>query len=330
MSLLRHHQLLMSGAPAPAGYESTWLIARNTAATPRYAMYAVPGFTTLTSPALGTTTTWYHPDSTSHVAGYYTEIVGTGGVCHVRRMSDHGSVMSVNPAIGTRTCGAVSPERLFVGGLSAPYGKMYLISDGSDLTLPTLNAAVFAAEFSPDGTKLAICGGFTGAANKVSVWDVTGESPSLLWGYSADFAGFYGVSWAPDSNRLAFVEYSYSRGLLRVDVAAGTSSFTQDGTQWYGVEWASSDNDVIIYGGSSVRVIDPATWGLKTPLPDLPASGMTAGATSADGKYFAVNTAGTEQFRVYDLQTWLRVSVPGALPSGSSSVRSLIFDAVPA
>lgn len=328
MSLLRHHQLLMSAkSSGPATYYSTKLIARNSTATPRYAAYNVPEFTTASVGAALGTMSRYHPDSTHFATARYTE-TNTSGNCHVRNMSDDTSIFTVNPVGTTRTCMAIAENEVFVGAIGSPYAHRYRISDGAALPLVgSYGSAVFAAAYSPDGTKFAACGGGSGTpTRKAAVYDMS--TGGILWEDSQDFANYYGVSWSPDGSKAAFAEFSYSQGCAIVDVSSGTHVVRQGGAQWYGVEWTADGAHIVLYGGNDLRVLDGSTYNLLPTLPEI-GTGMISAASSADGRYLAINSTGTEQFRVYDLATWSRVTVSGGLPSGPSSVRSLIFDAVP-
>lgn len=327
MSLLRHHQLLMSAkSSGPATYYSTKLIARNSSSTPRYAAYNVPEFTTESVGAALGTISWYHSDSTHFATARYTE-TNTSGNCHVRNMSDDTSIFTVNPVGTTRTCMALSATEVFIGSIGSPYGTRRRLSDGAVLSLPAIAGSVYAARYSPDGTMLAICNAGSGPKARI----IDAATGSLIWSDSQDFAAYFGVAWSADSTRVAFAEQTYNRGCKIVNATTGALITTvQTSRKWYGVEWCHDDSYIVLYGDSNLVILSASTYAEQSALPEVPASGILAGAVSADGRYVAINSTGAEQFRVYDLVTWSRVTVSGGLPSGSSSVRSLIFDAVPA
>jgi WD40 repeat protein/mono/diheme cytochrome c family protein len=65
-----------------------------------------------------------------------------------------------------------------------------------------LSERVQSIKFSPDGAKLAVAGGNPSRMGELQVWDVAKKK--LLLSHSITGDTLYGVSWSPDSKRLAF------------------------------------------------------------------------------------------------------------------------------
>src|SRR5678815_4093284 len=76
--------------------------------------------------------------------------------------------------------------------------------DGSELLarLVGLSERVQALRFSPDGKRLAACGGRPAQMGEVQIWDV--EKRKLALSVPVGFDTVYGVSWSPDGKFLSF------------------------------------------------------------------------------------------------------------------------------
>jgi WD40 repeat protein len=76
--------------------------------------------------------------------------------------------------------------------------------DGSALVarLVGLSERVQALRFSPDGKSLAVAGGSPGRFGELQIWDV--EKKRLKQSVPLTFDTLYGVSWSPDSTKVAF------------------------------------------------------------------------------------------------------------------------------
>lgn len=71
-------------------------------------------------------------------------------------------------------------------------------ADGSGIAarLVGVSERIESAVFSPDGKRLAVCGGLPGRMGELQVWNV--EKRELLLARSIGFDTLYGASWSPD------------------------------------------------------------------------------------------------------------------------------------
>ncbi len=77
------------------------------------------------------------------------------------------------------------------------------------------------AVFSPDGTKLAVCGGNPGRSGELQIWDVAQRK--LLQSIPAGFDTCYGTNWSPDGK---LVSVGCSDNTVRAfDAATGEQKF---------------------------------------------------------------------------------------------------------
>jgi WD40 repeat protein/mono/diheme cytochrome c family protein len=76
--------------------------------------------------------------------------------------------------------------------------------DGSELLgrLIGLSERIQTVRFSPDGKKLAACGGRPAQMGEVQIWDV--EKRKLLLSTTIGFDTVYGASWSPDGKMVSF------------------------------------------------------------------------------------------------------------------------------
>jgi WD40 repeat protein/mono/diheme cytochrome c family protein len=76
--------------------------------------------------------------------------------------------------------------------------------DGSELLarLVGLSERIQTIRFSPDGKRLAACGGRPAQMGEVQIWDV--EKRKLALSVPVGFDTVYGVSWSPDGKSLSF------------------------------------------------------------------------------------------------------------------------------
>ena len=76
--------------------------------------------------------------------------------------------------------------------------------DGSEMIarLIGLSERIQAVRFSPDGKKLAACGGRPAQMGEVQIWDV--EKRKLALSAPVGFDTVYGVNWSPDGKLLSF------------------------------------------------------------------------------------------------------------------------------
>jgi WD40 repeat protein/mono/diheme cytochrome c family protein len=77
-------------------------------------------------------------------------------------------------------------------------------ADGSELLgrLVGLSERIESLAFSPDGKRLAVCGGRPARMGEVQVWDVAKRK--LLLSAPVSYDTVYGVSWSPDGTKIAF------------------------------------------------------------------------------------------------------------------------------
>ena len=77
-------------------------------------------------------------------------------------------------------------------------------ADGSELVgrLVGLSERIESLAFSPDGKKLAVCGGRPARMGEVQVWDVAKHK--LVLSAPVSYDTVYGVSWSPDGTKIAF------------------------------------------------------------------------------------------------------------------------------
>jgi WD40 repeat protein len=81
------------------------------------------------------------------------------------------------------------------------------VGNGTDRTdeadrLIGISERIQSVRFSPDGSKLAAVGGLPGRLGEVQVWDVAKRK--LILSVPFGFDTLYGVSWSPDSSKIAF------------------------------------------------------------------------------------------------------------------------------
>ncbi len=76
--------------------------------------------------------------------------------------------------------------------------------DGSEMLarLIGLSERIQTLRFSPDGKKLAACGGRPAQMGEVQIWDV--EKRKLILSAPVGFDTLYGVSWSPDGKLVSF------------------------------------------------------------------------------------------------------------------------------
>lgn len=111
----------------------------------------------------------------------------------------------------------------------SPDGKLLAVSgyhevllhhaDGSGLVgrLVGLSERVQAIAFSPNGELLAVCGGSPGRFGEIQIWDVAKKKLRLSQPVTYDT--LYGLSWSPDSTKVAFG--CTDNTLRAIDVGSG-------------------------------------------------------------------------------------------------------------
>lgn len=101
------------------------------------------------------------------------------------------------------TAVAFSPNGQWLA-VSGYHEVMLHKADGSGLEarLVGLSERIQALAFSPDGKSLAAAGGDPGRFGEIQIWDVAKKK--LRLSVPATFDTVYGVSWSPDSTKIAF------------------------------------------------------------------------------------------------------------------------------
>jgi mono/diheme cytochrome c family protein len=90
-------------------------------------------------------------------------------------------------------------------------------SDGSEIVgrLVGLAERIQSVAFSPDGKSLAVAGGSPGRFGEVQVWNVSRKK--LRYSVSVTYDTLYGVSWSPDSSKIAFGGADNSLRVIEAD-----------------------------------------------------------------------------------------------------------------
>lgn len=160
----------------------------------------------------------------------------------------------------------------------SPDGKLLAVSgyhealihkaDGSEIVARFIGLAerIQSLAFSPDGKSLAIAGGSPGRFGEVQVWDV--EKKKLRYSVSFTYDTLYGVSWSPDSSKIAFgcsdnsvraIEASSGKQILYQGAHADwvlNTVFSQDGEHLVSV---SRDMSMKLTVVSTQRFVDNVT-----------------------------------------------------------------------
>ena len=97
--------------------------------------------------------------------------------------------------------------------------------DGSELLarLIGLSERIQSVRFSPDGKRLAACGGRPAQMGEVQIWDV--EKRTLALSVPVGFDTVYGVAWSPDGKVVSFG--CPDNTLRAIDAATGTQVLQQ-------------------------------------------------------------------------------------------------------
>ena len=177
---------------------------------------------------------------------------------------DHPPVYQAPPVL---TALAFSPDGQYLA--VAGYHEVLLHkADGSGLAarLVGLSERIQSLAFSPDGKTLAVSGGDPGRFGEVQLWDI--DKRKLRLSVPATFDTVYGVSWSPDSTKVAFggadnttraIEAVTGKQILFQGAHSDwvmATSFSQDGEHVVSV---SRDRSVKLTEVSTNRFIDNVT-----------------------------------------------------------------------
>ena len=135
-------------------------------------------------------------------------------------------------------------------------------ADGSEriARLIGLSERVQSIAFSPDGKRLAVAGGSPGRFGEIQVWDVEKKPARLKLSTSITYDTLYGVSWAPDGEKIAF---GCSDNTVRaIDAESGKQVlFSNSHTDWVLGTVFSKDSRFVasVSRDGSVRLTELAT-----------------------------------------------------------------------
>ncbi len=177
---------------------------------------------------------------------------------------DHPPTYQAAPVI---TALAFSPDGQYLA-VSGYHEVLLHKADGSGLVarLIGLSERIQSLAFSPDGKTLAVSGGDPGRFGEVQLWDVA--SRKLRLSVPATYDTVYGVSWSPDSTKVAFG--GADNTTRAIDAAAGkqvlfqgahsdwvmATSFSRDGQHLVSV---SRDRSVKLTEVVTNRFVDNVT-----------------------------------------------------------------------
>ncbi len=114
-----------------------------------------------------------------------------------------------------------------------------------------LSERIQALQFSPDGKQLAVAGGDPGRQGEIQIWDVA--TKKLVHSSAIGYDTLYGVSWSPDSKRVAF---GCADNTVRTIEASTGKQVMQMGSHndWVMSTAFSLKGDHVISGGRDMTV----------------------------------------------------------------------------
>jgi hypothetical protein len=142
-------------------------------------------------------------------------------------------------------------QRLVVaGGTPGQAGevKVFQVADGAVLAdLVTMEDSVFGAAFSPDGSRLAVCG----ADRSIRIFDVATWKEQVLIEDHADWV--MDVAWSPDGKRIASASRDKTSKVFDSTSGDGIATFSAHADGVYTVGFMA-DNAHIVSGGNDKQL----------------------------------------------------------------------------
>jgi WD40 repeat protein len=224
-----------------------------------------------------------------------------------------------NAVIGSQVQGAsINPAGtlLAFGTSLTPFLNVVSIADGADVTVTSgkPNGNANGTAFSPDGSKLAVAGAFTGYLFVYNTADWTKQTIA-----SPPASNGLGVAFSPDGTKLA-VGYA-SAPYLTVYNVADWSAVTLTGGDppgaAYQPHWSPDGTKLAVMGATSpyLTVYDTSDWSKITLTGGNPAgSGQYACRFSPDGTKLAVGHSTTPFLTVYNVADWSKITLTGGNP----------------
>ena len=133
-------------------------------------------------------------------------------------------------------------------------------SDGSEMLarLIGLSERIQTVRFSPDGKRLAACGGRPAQMGEVQIWDV--EKRKLVLSAPIGFDTVYGVSWSPDGKSVSFG--CADNTLRAIDAVSGQQILQQNShSDWVlGTAYTAKGDQLVSVGRDmSAKLTEVAT-----------------------------------------------------------------------
>ncbi|MEE2667161.1 MAG: hypothetical protein VYC27_05930 [Candidatus Thermoplasmatota archaeon] len=178
---------------------------------------------------------------------------GTNGQVFLIQVSDGSNLHSLNPNSEDRFyASAFSPDGQFIA--LAGNGDFYVANVTSQQTMSSVSsppAAINNIAWSPDGNYIAMCGGWEGSSASVDMYEYTGSSWSVAWGFQTT-TSCASVEFSPDGRHIAAGLYWYGADAVTTYIAETTTGAAIDnfsGPRPGGCTgFGGSNNCGIIYG----------------------------------------------------------------------------------